>query len=221
VEESYSVGFDDCASNSESAHTTTYCKTLQHNCSSRHPRGSRHILQRTATPCNTTNHHVPQQRVSVACTLLAMMISCVAVCCSVLQCVAVCCSVLQCVAVFCSAVQCGAVWCSELPLPTRGTPLHHTATHCNALRHTATHCDTLQHTAKHCNTLQSADRSEGRSRYCNTLQHTTTHFNTLQHTATRCSLQTGLKDEVDTSSFRPVCRLLRTYFVLQTDCTLP
>jgi len=35
----------------------------------------------------------------------AVLLQCVAVCCSVLQCVAVCCSVLQCVAVCCSALQ--------------------------------------------------------------------------------------------------------------------
>jgi len=41
--------------------------------------------------------------------VLAVVLQCVAVCCSVLQCVAVCCSVLQCVAVCCSVLQCVAV----------------------------------------------------------------------------------------------------------------
>ena len=41
----------------------------------------------------------------------AVVLQCVAVCCSVLQCVAVCCSVLQCVAVRCSLLQFVTVCC--------------------------------------------------------------------------------------------------------------
>jgi len=44
--------------------------------------------------------------------VLWVVLSFVAVCCSMLQCVAVCCSVLQCVAVCCSVLQCVAVCCS-------------------------------------------------------------------------------------------------------------
>ena len=58
--------------------------------------------------------HTASVRCCSVLELIAVVLQCVAVCCSVLQCVAVCCSVLQCVTVCCSVLQCIAVSCSVL-----------------------------------------------------------------------------------------------------------
>jgi len=56
---------------------------------------------------------------AVCCSVL----QCVAVCCSVARCAAVCCSVLQFVAVRCSVLQCGTVCCSDTVAETNTNPL--------------------------------------------------------------------------------------------------
>ena len=121
----------------------------------------------------------------------------------VLQCVAVCCSVLQggdavrrdiCVYIYMCICDiytythimqiCAYVYiyytsvktlhgCSELCCSV----LQSVAVCCSELRtlRISTQRNTLQHTATHCNTLQHT------ATHCNTLQHTAPHGNTVQH----------------------------------------
>ena len=83
----------------------------------------------------------------------AVMLQCVAACCSVLQCVAVCCSVLQCVAVWLDRD-----YDNESVIINTSTNNLQRYNDCecmtrakSTLQHTATHCNTQQHTATHCN----------------------------------------------------------------------
>jgi len=87
--------------------------------------------------------------------ILAPVLQCVVVYCSVLQYVAACWSVGQCVAVGCRGLKESAS-SSSLIRRRRGCAM--TPRLCNTLQHTATHCNALphilQHNATHCSTLQ-------------------------------------------------------------------
>ena len=69
------------------------------------------LLQSLETASSTSWRLIVECILKVS-TSYAVVLQCVAVCCSVLQFVAVCCSVLQCAAVCCSGLQCVAVCCS-------------------------------------------------------------------------------------------------------------
>ena len=138
--------------------------------------GSRHLLQHTATHCNTLQHTATQ------------------------------CNLLQFTATHFNSLQhtdLRAAWHCVSSLrhslqhtATRCNTLQHTASHCNSLHRNATRCNALQLTSTHCNTLKhtgacvvwyqvSGPRHflKHNATNCTAMQNTATHCNTLHHTA--------------------------------------
>jgi len=157
--------------------------------------------------------------VAVCCSVLqcvAVVLQCVAVCCSVLQCAAVCCSILQCVdvqyvavrrpgdkmqrelallqcvAVCYSVLQCIAVCCCVLPCA---------AVCCSVLQCVAVYCNALQCVAMCCSvslwrkdtkrtsvqhTLQQK-LQHTHAMHCSLPQHTCSGGSSLTHDRSRCN----------------------------------
>jgi len=107
----------------------------------------------------------------------SLLVTCVAVYCSVLQCVAVCCSVLQCVAVCCSILQCVAVCCSLIYARWH-------VRHANSLEGICHVCCSVWQCVAQIHVCEWHMRDYISATHCNTLrqlQHTTTHRHTQAH----------------------------------------